>query len=160
VREHRKKIWIHRFQTLLVFRMAFFCLSFLVAIGTLIMLEISTFNLIGGDRTFRICISATLVFSLSLLYLYDMVKFAHRIVGPLHRIRKTVQAIIAGDRVDLIRLRDGDYFGELADELNIMLKLLEERGAVELNNDADAGQKKEPLNMQQKPNATMTGSSL
>ena len=36
---------------------------------------------------------------LGLLFIYDAVKLTHRIVGPLYRFRKTIQAVTAGEEI-------------------------------------------------------------
>jgi len=69
------------------------------------------------------------------LFIYDMMRFSHRFVGPLFRLRKCVQAIIEGDEMTLMRLRKDDFLQELKDEFNEMLKVLEQRGAVKLIGD-------------------------
>src|SRR5262249_52083778 len=63
------------------------------------------------------------------LVLYS-VRFAYRLVGPLYRFRKTIQAIAAGEPVALVQLRRGDLLGEFKDNFNAMLKTLEEKGLI------------------------------
>src|SRR5262245_15055337 len=43
------------------------------------------------------------------IIVFDALRFVHRLVGPVYRFRKTVQAIAAGEPVDLVRLRKHDY---------------------------------------------------
>src|SRR5438046_2025257 len=50
---------------------------------------------------------------LGFLFIYDAVVFTHRIVGPLYRFRKVIQAITAGEELTLIKLRQGDLLLEM-----------------------------------------------
>jgi hypothetical protein len=77
-----------------------------------------------------------LAFGLAIVFIYDAAKLTHRVVGPLYRFRKTVQAITAGGEVPLVNLRNGDYLLELRDDFNDMLRALEQRGAVTLTGQA------------------------
>jgi hypothetical protein len=49
---------------------------------------------------------------------YQAVKHSHRIAGPLYRMRKDLGEVASGNRQKRIKLRDGDYLTELADEIN------------------------------------------
>ena len=49
------------------------------------------------------------VVALILMSVLDAVRISHRVVGPLRRFRKAIRAITAGEEVELIQLRDGDY---------------------------------------------------
>jgi len=44
--------------------------------------------------------------------------FLHRIAGPVYRFRMTLRKLRSGQPTPPIRLREGDFFTELADELN------------------------------------------
>jgi nitrogen fixation/metabolism regulation signal transduction histidine kinase len=90
-------------------------------------------DMLGSETALIIFVSlAGLVVLLGLFAIYEAIIFTHRVVGPIVRFRKTVQAIIAGEEVDLVRLRNGDFLLELRDEFNEMLRILEQRGAVTL----------------------------
>jgi nitrogen fixation/metabolism regulation signal transduction histidine kinase len=60
----------------------------------------------------------------------DAVRFAHRLVGPIYRFRKTVQAIATGEPVSLVQLRRGDFLTDFRDDFNAMLRRLEQNGFV------------------------------
>ncbi len=49
--------------------------------------------------------------------------FSHKMAGPVHRIKLTLEEYNSGKKVHRIRLRKGDYFDELADLINKALKL-------------------------------------
>jgi nitrogen fixation/metabolism regulation signal transduction histidine kinase len=59
---------------------------------------------------------------------WDTIRMSHRLVGPLVRFRKTMEAIADGEPVRPIKLRDGDYLTDLRDEFNRMLESLQKRG--------------------------------
>jgi hypothetical protein len=60
----------------------------------------------------------------------DAAKFTHRLVGPLYRFRKTIQAMAADEAVELVHLRKGDMLQDMKDEFNAMLRLMEQKGYV------------------------------
>ena len=62
---------------------------------------------------------------------YDAIRFAHRLVGPLYRFRKTMQAIAAGEQVAPVQLRKGDLLVGFQDDFNEhALGILEKQGYV------------------------------
>jgi hypothetical protein len=50
--------------------------------------------------------------------IWDTVQTSHRFVGPIHRLRKTLNQLARGEAVDELKFRDKDYWGSLADEFN------------------------------------------
>ena len=136
MKEYRKKLWIHPFQTGLLVRIIVYCLVYQVAAWAFFVLcEQIKFGLaaIGAEwpllssNFFRTLL--TLVVLVPPLTL-DAVRFAHRLVGPLYRFRKTVQAMAAGEPVALVHLRKGDLLLDFQDDFNAMLKHLEQQGYV------------------------------
>jgi nitrogen fixation/metabolism regulation signal transduction histidine kinase len=134
VRQKRTKIWIDKFQTTLSIRLALYFLVYQAAIWSLFWIDgrlVDFTKSIGGPAaTFGFVLTPLAVVGLGLLFIYDAIKEAHRIVGPLYRIRKTMQSVTAGDEIRLIVLRKGDHLQELKDDVNAMLRALEERGAI------------------------------
>jgi hypothetical protein len=55
------------------------------------------------------------------LIIYACDRFSHRYCGAVYRIQKTLEAVRRGERPDPIRVRSGDEFVELADQLNATL---------------------------------------
>lgn len=53
--------------------------------------------------------------------------FLHRIAGPVYRFRLTLRKINHGQLASPIRLRDGDYFTEVASELNAVIQTLQDQ---------------------------------
>jgi hypothetical protein len=136
VKEQRKKIWIDRFQTRLSLSIALYFAVYQVAIWSLVVIErhvAARLELLLGQGTSGLIVFMTATVAiLGLLFIYDAIRLSHRLVGPLYRFRKTIQAITAGDAPNLVTLRKGDFLQEMKDELNAMLKVLEERGAISL----------------------------
>jgi hypothetical protein len=148
MRNLRKKIWIDRFQTYLSIRLAVYFILYQAAVWSLYVID-GRMNALGGafgdvSHTFGFLLTPIAGVTLAFLFIYDAIKLSHRIVGPLYRFRKTVQAITAGEDIRLIKLRDGDHLQELKDDLNEMLRALEQRGAVTLITPATAPAAAEP----------------
>lgn len=66
-----------------------------------------------------------LVISLILLpiVMYDTLKTSNRVTGPLYRLRQEMKKLASGqgEEVHPLRFRDGDFWGDLADEYNRIL---------------------------------------
>jgi hypothetical protein len=54
------------------------------------------------------------------LLLLDIVKLSHRWVGPIFRLRTSLQALSRGEPVTPIRFREGDFWQELAGDFNVI----------------------------------------
>jgi len=134
MREDRKKVWIHDFQTRMLLRIGCYWLIYLVAIWNLLfvwrLLVEGPGNLLDQYWRFLKDYSAPLILFLALMPLaaWDAVKFAHRLVGPLVRVRHALQEMTAGNAVRPLRFRKGDYLGEVRDDFNGMLESLQRRG--------------------------------
>lgn len=151
MREKRKKIWIDSFQTHLAIRLTLYFGLYQAAVWSLVTLDRAITHgveMLLGSTTLSLYISifciATVVF-MGLLFIRDALLVSHRIVGPLYRLRKTINAITAGEELDLVRLRQGDYLQELKDEFNDMLRVLEQRGAVTLKTNEAKLERKQPV---------------
>ncbi len=60
------------------------------------------------------------------LFLYDMLRFSHRFMGPLHRLHRSLEALGRGESVRPIRFRKGDLLHEMADAFNQVARRLEQ----------------------------------
>jgi nitrogen fixation/metabolism regulation signal transduction histidine kinase len=137
VKNQRKRIWIDRFQTYMSLRIAMYCVLYQIAVVCIVHIweeAHDPFKELLGDWavSFSSVGAAIILAILGVLFVLDALRMAHRIVGPLYRFRKVIEAVKEGEAVSLIRLRDSDYLQELKDELNQMLEALEARGAVVL----------------------------
>lgn len=136
MKEHRKRIWIDPFQTGLLLRIAVYLVLYQVVVWAFIIFcDRINHDLvsIGVEWTFLANSPARTLLMLVLLappLALDAVRFAHRLVGPLYRFRKVIQAVAAGQPVAPVQLRKGDLLVDFQDDLNRMLKTLEEKGLV------------------------------
>ena len=56
--------------------------------------------------------------------LFVTIWYTHKLVGPSYAFRRHVKALIGGDMSARTKLRNGDAFGELADDLNLLSEKL------------------------------------
>ena len=56
--------------------------------------------------------------------------FLHRVAGPVYRFRIVLKKLAVGEIPQDVRLRQADYFKEVADELNEVFKHLREKKAI------------------------------
>lgn len=152
--EKRRKIWIDGFQTRLALRIAFYFIFYQVAIWSLVMIERNIFialdDILGREAAGNVLLLlGGVVVLIGCLFVYEAIKFSHRLVGPLVRFRKVVKAITAGEELTTIQLRKGDYLQDLKDEFNEMLKVLEARGAIVIKH--SAARQEEPAPLVQEP---------
>jgi nitrogen fixation/metabolism regulation signal transduction histidine kinase len=135
VPQQRKRIWIDRFQTFLFLRIALYFVCYQIVIWAFVTLERDIFagleQMLGGIATaYGYVFLPLTVVVVSLLFILDAIRFAHRMVGPLRRFRKSIAGITAGEEQVVITLRKDDFLQEMKDEFNEMLAALERRGAV------------------------------
>ena len=132
--EDRKRVWVDEFQTRLTKRIATYLVLFLVVLFNFLfawrMLSEGTHD--PAEQLLGL-LSDYLPVGICLLVLvpvmaWDAIRFTHRLVGPLVRFRRTMQGIAQGQAVRPIKLREGDYLGELRDDFNQMLESLQQRG--------------------------------
>jgi hypothetical protein len=58
-------------------------------------------------------------------FIWDTVKFSHRFVGPIYRLRKSMQSIAAGEPLRPVKLRKGDFWQAAANDFNAMIQRIE-----------------------------------
>jgi hypothetical protein len=59
----------------------------------------------------------------------DIVRFSHRFVGPILRLRRCMRQLARGEHVEPIRFRRGDFWQDLADEFNAVAARLQDSAA-------------------------------
>jgi hypothetical protein len=140
VAERRTKVWVDRLQTRLMLRIALYVVFYQLALAAHLVLCLYISNRL--EKTFGVaavapCVVITAIdmVLLGAICVYDAVRWTHRLVGPLYRFRQTMKAVAAGEDVDFIRLRKGDYLLEMRDDFNEMLQALHERGTVSVKDD-------------------------
>jgi len=63
--------------------------------------------------------------------LYDVLRLSHRWVGPVYRLRTTLQSLSRGETVAPIAFRAGDFWQELAGDFNVIAAELNRRRAAD-----------------------------
>ena len=77
-----------------------------------------------------VAIATTLLIELLLaipLVWFLGIRQSHRIIGPINRIKRTLEAIGAGDFSQRITVREGDALEDLAKSINKMAETLQQR---------------------------------
>ena len=69
-------------------------------------------------------VACVLFVTLIVIGLFGMF-FLHRVAGPVYRFRQTFRKLNKGEIPPKIKLREGDFFEETAEEINIFLGKLE-----------------------------------
>jgi hypothetical protein len=132
--EQRKTIWVNPLQTKFTVRVGIYLLTFLGALVSFTFAwrlweeglndPVEQFVRMLRDYTpVVICV----VWLLPLIA-WDTFRQGHRLLGPIPRIRRTLQAVAHGELVRPIKLREGDHLTELCDDVNTMLDALQRRG--------------------------------
>ena len=55
------------------------------------------------------------------VFVLDTIKLSHRFVGPINRLRSTIQSISAGAAPRKVKFRDFDFWQGLAEDFNQMV---------------------------------------
>ena len=84
--------------------------------------KVNPFEILS-DVSYKIIIRVTLVLILTLMTIgaYGVV-FLHRVAGPVYRFRQTLLRLNRGEMPHDIKLREGDFFHDMAHDINIILK--------------------------------------
>lgn len=131
----RRRFWIDRFQTALFWKLALrFLIYQMMVWGTVFFgwyTEKRLVRMLGADAAALIVwIIAGMVLILGVGFIFEIIRFAHRLVGPVVAFRKVCRAIREGEAVEPIKLRQGDFLQDLKTDFNEMLTALEQRGAI------------------------------
>jgi hypothetical protein len=54
--------------------------------------------------------------------IYDSLRLSHRFVGPIYRLRTAMHALAAGGPAEPVHFRKDDFWKDLADDYNLVLK--------------------------------------
>ncbi len=82
----------------------------------------------GYEWSFSLLKAILIFYVLLTLLAWISFRMSHRIAGPIYRFERVVKSVIAGDYdMTAIRLRKGDEFQELANDLNKMMDALRVR---------------------------------
>lgn len=143
VQNQRKRVWIDHYQTRLTARILFYIIAYQVALWAVLFAVQIFWNgmeTAGGQSVSpRFGLMALLVLiALLLVMTMDAVRYLHRLVGPIYRFRKTIQAIAEGDPIDKVKLRKNDFLKEFMVDINEMIDYLESKGAVVIKSNQPA----------------------
>jgi HAMP domain-containing protein len=134
MRDLRRAVWVHQFQTRLFWRFAAYLALFCVGLCTLVFLWRLLHDEPGKPvhKLLAMLQDNALVF-LSLLVLlpvilWDALHFTHRLVGPLERFRRTMREVAAGQPVRRMKLRENDFLDDFAADFNLMLESVQRQG--------------------------------
>ena len=86
--------------------------------------KVNPFEILS-DVSYQIIIRVTLVLILTLITIgaYGVI-FLHRVAGPVYRFRQTLLKVNRGEMPQDIKLREGDFFHDMAHDINIILRRL------------------------------------
>ena len=130
----RRRLWIDPgLQFRLLFRIALYLLAYAfivvhLAFGCEALLALLSDQAVKGDTIFYFQFLSQyrfFLFGVVLLLpwlLYDMLKFSHRVAGPLYRCRKTMLEMAEGKPVPEFQPRKYDLMPELFQAFNALIK--------------------------------------
>ena len=73
---------------------------------------------------------ATMILTLP-LFIYDSLRLSHRFVGPMIAVRLALKKLAAGGSVPEITFRQGDFWPEIADDINTLARRIGEQNAID-----------------------------
>jgi hypothetical protein len=165
----RKQLWIDSaFQSRVLFRVALYGVLFLLVLWHVsfifdLMSRIASGSAAGWDiadlyvdfafRQRPLIISFVLIMP---ILLYDMLKFSHRIAGPLYRCRRVINDMVEGKPVQEFKPRDKDLMREFFDAFNALTKIWNARvqlAEVEKQHEAIADSASQPKSAAVPPTA-------
>lgn len=86
--------------------------------------KVNPFEILS-DVSLKIVLRVTLVLILTLVIIAAYgITFLHRVAGPVYRFRQTLLRVNRGELPNEIKLREGDFFHEMAHDINVILRRL------------------------------------
>jgi len=84
--------------------------------------KINPFQILSAV-SYQVIIRVTIVLIATLLIIGGYgIAFLHRVAGPVYRFRQTLLKMNRGETVHEIKLREGDFFHEMAHDINVMIR--------------------------------------
>lgn len=121
-RERRKKTFVNKqIQGQLIIRLAGQWLLFLLtmfAFGFFVELVNGDSGDIGKQFMYRIGPSLLAAVILFPIFLLDICKQSHRVVGPILRLHRGIRELADGSEVEVIRIRKNDFWKPVMDDFN------------------------------------------
>ena len=139
---NRNRIWINPgLQARLVARMGFYFLVYLLVVWHLgFLFSLSAAFAANRDRgilelyvAYLLDLRPLLLSSVAMApyFAYDLIKFSHRVVGPLYRCQRMMREMAAGNAVPEFHPRKHDLMPEFFDDFNALIKACNARVAAE-----------------------------
>jgi methyl-accepting chemotaxis protein len=142
--ERRSKTLVNPFQRTLIARMAFYAVIYHFTLWNFLVF----WRLLATAGRGRPQQSGSLsqeftplllcMVALVPIFIWDALKYSHRVAGPLVQINRAIRDVADGRPVRHVRLREKDELKELQDDFNDMLDYLSASGAVALASDERA----------------------
>jgi hypothetical protein len=92
----------------------------IVFLFVLVTSSAADFGLSGARLFWHIEVSIIASLAILPIMLLDILKLSHRWVGPLFRLRASLHDLSLGQPVPPIRFRDGDFWQDLARDVNVV----------------------------------------
>lgn len=96
-------------------------------------------TLLTAMRTDGFGLNVWMLLAANLLLLVSWLVFGlyytNRVFGPLYRLQMDIRGILAGTARAPVRLRKGDYFGELVNDFNALMEKMEKQQRVDSSGD-------------------------
>jgi hypothetical protein len=138
----RKRLWVDPpFQSRLLLRTLLYLVGYVVILWHLsffieLLVALATDGLREGVGALYLTVlwkQRALLMALAVtapMFMYDLLKFSHRIAGPLYRCRNLMQEMADGQRVPEFKPRENDFMRELFAAFNALIKTWNSRGVV------------------------------
>ncbi len=112
----RTQLWVDsKVQGGLLMRVVLYWLLMEFLMGALAASQVA---LTAGQALYAFGPALVSSFILLPLVMFDVVRFSHRFAGPMGRLRREVKQIADGEPTEPIRFREGDFWYDLANEIN------------------------------------------
>lgn len=79
------------------------------------------------------------------LMIWDMMKYSHRIAGPLYRFNKAMRDHIAGTPLQAVKLRDDDMLKDFQDTYNEFVEYIKQKQTPEIATEAPDAEEAQEL---------------
>ncbi len=139
MRKKKRRVLLidHKVQWAIARQAVLHWIGFTLAAVTLLGLQFLVAGLLRpwNEQWPTICRVATAMFmSLMLLlpmFIYDSFQLSNRLVGPVKRLRRVLRELAAGKPFSPVKFRKGDYWQEMADELQLAVEALRKQRSAE-----------------------------
>ena len=133
----RRQHWVDsHVQGTLIRRILFHWCSFFVAT----LMSVSVMQMLLGDPNLTLMerimqpsagliLIGLIALTLFPAFALDTIRFSNRFVGPIARLRRSMRELAAGQEVRELKFRSDDFWGEVADEFNLLADRVRQQAA-------------------------------